>query len=239
MMTRLSPTTDVMQFKVWSLPMAAAWLIWRTEEAVHDALYEPFSHKPSLELADLFVRACDPDRVPLMDGATAQVELWSAMLSGRLRPTGMPTEGSVRVPILAEEWRKFDFLVPPGGRHPQAIGTFNQTLYEIVFVDRKDVLLVWPAHEVKDDQRVAETSAVSANSFHSENHTSVAAENRFEQWLIGEMLKSPNQRRKNSDLRSSPEAQGISKRAFERAKRSAISKCGALAWGNGGAPKKT
>ena len=181
------PAIDVMQKELWSLPMAAAWMIWRIEDAVHDARphtidsagelanNDIFRHTVGFDLADIFKLACNPDLKPRIGGSDAPEKFWSAMLSARLHPTGVPVGGSVRISIPPEEWREFTFYHPPQGRHRDAIGTNEKTRYADVRVPREEVMAAWPEHEkeqapVGPAQATQQTNAEASVAYETERN---------------------------------------------------------------------
>jgi hypothetical protein len=223
MTRRLSPAIDVMRMELWSLPMAAAWMIWRTEDAVRGACPAANGYTSRPDLFELFAQACDPDLLPLMEGAKAQIEFWAPMHNGRIKAAGVPSHASVRILIPADEWPEFSHLRLQNG-HPEAIGTLDEVRYKDVVVPRNEVMAVWPLIEPPSDHEIS-------------NQNETACRKR----LIEVMAQSPNKPTMTNKALLSQARETwptLGDNQFKRAKAAAVNTTGALAWGSGGAPLK-
>jgi hypothetical protein len=209
--------------------MAAAWMIWRTEDAVRKACPDANGYAANQTLFDVFARACDDDFAPtaLMQGSAAQIQFWAAMLGARINAAGMRPGAAARVPIAADEWQTFDYF-PVGRGAPDAIGSYAETAYGCVVVLRKEVMATWPALEPTDD--TASTNVTS----------SIRDESECKKWLIGLFSQSPTIRtQSNKGLFSEAKSKWpqIGNNQFSRAKREAVRDAKTPAWGHAGRPK--
>ncbi|GLS18763.1 hypothetical protein GCM10007874_17800 [Labrys miyagiensis] len=161
-------TMDPLAVSKWSLPMVAAWIIWRKPEAVraawpkylregndgnHDFFFPTSNARVSL-FDVLEGPAKSSRRDALMQGAAAQRELWRHLDNNELTAVGIPAgeneSRAIRKLDDSSEWTEGDdplFYFDREGWPVDAIGRQfdNQPRYTQVRLQRDDVLRIWKA----------------------------------------------------------------------------------------------
>src|SRR5215208_29522 len=124
----------------WSLPMAVAWIVWRSPNRVRqywDAyrrecwdwhfhhwrvgvdgpVYDGYfleERSPAtlvrLRLSESFDDADDSEPKPMMSLGEAQHACWQALQEGLLQATGLSRQTGERTPIPAHEWRDLEYF---------------------------------------------------------------------------------------------------------------------------------
>ena len=175
----------------WTLAMAAAWIIWRTRNAVRDywndygrECREWRVHQASFadgrrELGHIVEQRCcvslfdvlretarqDPSDA-VLQATEAVKELWGHLQTGRLESTGIPRNPSGGLPIPPYEWIDFSYYDWHGG-DPDSVAksTDSEARYNSVRVARERVMTIWPRlpspAELEYKQRIAERSALA------------------------------------------------------------------------------
>ena len=162
---------DPMREPFWTLPMAVAWIAYRTQDAVRNwweeyrkqfsiwifrkwrvgpdgPVYEGhfLEERPRATLVRLQMLDAKRDDTDLMSGAEAINELWLATQSGSLEATGIDQETGRRVPIPAEHWHDLTWFEENGrdviGAEPKR--SRNTARYDDVIVPAKAVRERWP-----------------------------------------------------------------------------------------------
>ena len=155
---------DPLKLSKWSLPMVAAWIIWRNPEVVRAAWpkyrrevkngKEDFFGSPAkvaVSLFDVLAWAADTGgQSAIMQGAAAQRELWHRLDNKELAAVGIPaSENEARLivrPDGTSEWSDDDplFYLDQEGWPVDAIGRQfdKEPRYTQVRVLRDDVLKI-------------------------------------------------------------------------------------------------
>jgi hypothetical protein len=127
----------------WTLPMALAWIIWRTPEKTREYwnAYRELclDRRKSASVSDVI-----RDFAAKNDDGSAEsffLELWSALCEGRLGSSGIPIGGDARVLISSIDWFDFPRLEFPEGEDATIDSTCR---YHSVRVYKEHVVALWP-----------------------------------------------------------------------------------------------
>jgi hypothetical protein len=177
-MSKAGKVPDALQFDPfklahWTLPMALAWVIWRTPEAVQSQweLYDfhlrdlnrtEDGSRPQSKLRSLhdLLFLTEDDEVDqsavLVKGPAARDDLWNKLGSGKLTATGIGIKSGRREPIACTDWQDLDSFDPGLAWPFDAVGKGHkhELRFKKVSVSTKDVLDLWPISSGSSDQGV-------------------------------------------------------------------------------------
>ncbi|MGH9553226.1 MAG: hypothetical protein ACRD3W_27850, partial [Terriglobales bacterium] len=163
---------DPMGEPFWSLPMAVAWIAYRTQDAVRnwwDEYRKEFSvwryqewrvgpdgpihqghfleKRPEATLALLKMAEVWPGQIGLMSIAEAIDAPWFALRSGRLEATGIDEDTARRVPIPAEQWHDLTWFEEKGRDviRAELKPGYNTARYGDLIVPAEAIRARWPA----------------------------------------------------------------------------------------------
>jgi hypothetical protein len=156
----------------WSLPMALAWIVWRSPDRVREywdayrrecldwhfqkwrlgvdgPVYEGsfleqrrLATLVNLHLSESYDNAGDEPTKQVMSVNQAQHALWQALEEGLLQATGISAQTGTRIPIPAHEWPDLSYFEV---RQKDAVrpGPLASVGYEAVALPRKGVTALW------------------------------------------------------------------------------------------------
>jgi hypothetical protein len=146
-----SPLDD----ELWSLAVAAAWIIWRSKERAASIIQDIGEHERHVQLFDVFNDAARREEVTgaapkaaVLPFKEAQAELWARLTDGKLRAIGLKVGEATWSQIPAEAWPRLDYFYCA---RSDSIGWLGAARYTDVTVPRVAVLTLWPpAFETND-----------------------------------------------------------------------------------------
>jgi hypothetical protein len=161
----------------WSLPITAAWIIWRSRAGAAAVIATILKRERHLQIFDVFQEAArsssvsgEPPEGGILSFQQAQAQLWDCLKDGRLAALGIRVSEAVWSQIAPEEWSELDYQFC-GDARPSAIGCCGVERYYSVTVPRCAVLNLWPvasvAHRaprvgIKERKRKALDDAIKA-----------------------------------------------------------------------------
>jgi hypothetical protein len=241
---------DPMKEARWSLPMALAWIMWRTSDEVRemwDAAREErrfwqdlewqepggpvrngYSLKQSEPATFFEVEFASryPTTPPQLDFKTALADLRLKAIEGKIEATGIPSGSEIRTAIRSDVWNDLKPKDQKHRGHDRPMLVLINHCYREVRVPRDKVLATWKAPS-KANINAKSTGAKIKDC---------------QKWLEEQMRNSPEERpKKKADYEADALEQfpGLRAHGFGFAWRAAVQATGASAWSQGGRPAET